>query len=118
MYGRPEFDQQPSALRPPPIITLLRPFKINYLLKEEVFSGDRAQTCTDVKPFQKLSGFHLFHIVNHLHLRKKMTKIINSMTYHLESSNEEVYEYYLIPVAFRISLKRGRKACGAECGKR
>lgn len=64
-----------------------------YLLKEEVFSVDRAQTCTDVKPFQKLSGFHLFHIVDHLHLKKKMTKMSNSMKYHLEISNEEGYEY-------------------------
>lgn len=77
----------------PSVVTLLKAFKINYLLKEEVFSADRAQTCTDVKPFQKLSGFHLFHIVNHLHLRKKMTKISNSMKSHLDTSKTEVYEY-------------------------
>jgi len=40
--------------------------KFPNLLKEEVFSVDRAQTCTDVKPFQKLSGFHLFHTVSYL----------------------------------------------------
>lgn len=77
----------------PSVVTLLRVFKINYLLKEEVFSADRAQTYTDVKPFQKLSGFHLFHIVNHLHLRKKITKISNSTKFHLETSNREVCEY-------------------------
>lgn len=77
----------------PSEVALLRVFKINYLLKEEVFSEGRAQTCTNVKPFQKLSGFHLFRIVNHLHLRKKMKRIKNSMEYHLETSNKEVYEY-------------------------
>lgn len=70
---------------------LPKAFKVMYLLNEEVFFADKAQTCTDVKPFQRLPGFHLFHIVNHLHLKKEMTKMSNSIKYCLEISNKEVY---------------------------
>lgn len=75
-------DQNLTKFLAPSVVMLLKEFKIMYLLNEEVFSADRAQTCTDVKPFQKLSGFHLSHIVNHLHLKKEMTKMSNSMKYH------------------------------------
>lgn len=77
----------------PSVIMLGTASKFTYLLKEEVFSVDRAQTCTDVKPSQKLSRFHLFHIVNHLHLKKKMTGTSNSMKCHWESSHREALVY-------------------------
>lgn len=50
----------------PSVVMLPKAFKIMYLLKAEVFSAGRAQTCRDVKPFRKLYVFHLFRIVDHL----------------------------------------------------
>lgn len=72
VYLRSEFGhiwkpQNPYSPIVPAVTKLLSQVsEVLYLLKEEAFSVDIAQTCTNVRLFQKLLGFHLFHIVNHL----------------------------------------------------
>ena len=53
-------------------------------------------------------------------LKEKMIKTDNYMACHVESSRKEssAYKYEMVPVALRISLKKGCKAGGAECGRR